>query len=765
MCGLAGIYAPGGLDRDAGEQLRRMTDTLRHRGPDDEGWWVDAEAGIALGFRRLAIIDLSPAGPPADVLGRRPLRRSPSTARSTTSPTCGASWRRRASAFRGHSDTEVLLEAIARWGVEPALARCVGHVRVRAVGPGRARRCTWCATGSARSRSTTAGMGGTLPVRVGAEGAARAPALARRDRPRRAGAATCGTATSRRRTRSTADIASCRPATILTVRAGRSRSRPDGRTGSAARWPRPGMRGPASRTPAEAVVGRARGAAAATPSAREMVADVPLGAFLSGGIDSSTVVALMQAQSTRPVRTFTIGFRGGEYDEAAHARAVAGHLGTDHTELYVTPGRGAGGRSRELPAIYDEPFADSSQIPTLLVSRLARRHVTVEPLGRRRRRAVRRLQPLLTGAAGSGASWRAFRDRSARRPRAWCTASRRAAWNARRAWALRCCRRGSIRRSFGAKLHKVGDLLERAGRATTSTSGRCRSGPTTTGWSSARRPPRDGGSPTAARWPRFGDRSRGRCTSTSDLPARRHPGEGGPGEHGGEPRGAGAAAGPRGRRVRLAGADGAEGRGRTGEGAAPPGARAARAAGADGAAEDGVRRAAGRLAARAAARMGGGAARAGAACGRTALLDPAEVRADVVRGTCTGRRTCSTRSGRCSCFRRGGADEEAGAGFACCERVECASPSSRRWCLYRIVTRRFGPGETDAFFLAFGALNVVIAPLYNAIGSTLVPRIVRRRNERVDELPALLVPPCLGWPSAVSSPRFSSRSLQETGFG
>jgi asparagine synthase (glutamine-hydrolysing) len=178
-----------------------------------------------------------------------------------------------------------------------------------------------------------------------------------------------------------------------------------------------------------------------------MQADVPLGAFLSGGFDSSTIVALMQAQSSRPVRTFTIGSRESGYDEAADARAVAAHLKTDHTELYVTP-KEAQDVVPLLPALYDEPFGDSSQIPTYLVSKLARQHVTVA----------------LSGDGGDelfGGYQRYFLGRQIWNTVGWIPRPLRGA----AAWGLRAIPRGfwSLmspgRPRLGEQVHKLGTVL------------------------------------------------------------------------------------------------------------------------------------------------------------------------------------------------------------------------------------------------------------------------------------------------------------------
>ncbi len=378
MCGIAGfIDTP--CDK-AEAELRAtvlgMADALRHRGPDDGGAWVDAAAGVALGHRRLAVIDLSPEGrqPMPSACGRyvivfngeiynfADLRRE----------LAGLGHR-----FRGHSDTEVMLAAISRWGVEPAVERFNGMFAF-ALWDRRERRLVL-----ARDRL------GEKPLYYGWTGgvflfgselkALRAHPAFRGEVDRDALALYLRHNYIPTPYAIYKGVFKLPPGTMLTV---------DPRNAGAVPEPKPywsaraaAERGVAEPYPwseaeaADELDGRLREAVRL-----RMVADVPLGAFLSGGIDSSTVVALMQAQSGRPVKTFSIGFREAGYDEAEHARAVARHLGTDHTELYVTPEEAMAVIPR-LPALYDEPFSDSSQIPTFLVSELARRHVTVSLSG------------------------------------------------------------------------------------------------------------------------------------------------------------------------------------------------------------------------------------------------------------------------------------------------------------------------------------------------------------------------------------------------
>jgi asparagine synthase (glutamine-hydrolysing) len=451
MCGLAGIFMPGGLDRDAGEQLRRMTDRLRHRGPDDEGWWMDAEAGIGLGSRRLAIIDLSPQGhqPMCSADGRFVIAYNGEIYNfaAVRAELAGAG-----QSFHGHSDTEVLVEAIARWGLAPALSRCAGMFAFALWD--RAERTLHLVRDRLGEKPLYyARMGGV--VLFGSElKALRAHPLWRGEIDRNAlslllrhGYITAPHTIFR-------DAFKLTPASVLTIKAGK----PDNHWSY---WDlravaEEGMRSPRDDA-VEAITEEFETLLRGTV-AREMVADVPLGAFLSGGIDSSTIVALMQAQSDRPVRTFTIGFRESQYDEAAHARNIARHLGTEHTELYVSPDE-ARATIPELPAVWDEPFADSSQIPTLLVARLARRHVTVSLSGdggdelfggydryhwggRLWRKLARIPRPVRLTAAG------VVRGIPVR------------AWNAAAALGAPLLPARYQAPSLGAKLHAVGDMLD-----------------------------------------------------------------------------------------------------------------------------------------------------------------------------------------------------------------------------------------------------------------------------------------------------------------
>jgi asparagine synthase (glutamine-hydrolysing) len=347
-----------------------MACTLVHRGPDDAGDYVDAPAGVALGFRRLAIVDLSPAGhqpmPSADgrfviafngeIYNYRDLR---------------AGLERDGVAFRGGSDTEVIVERMARRGVEATLPELWGMFAM-AVWDTR-ERALWLVRDRLGKKPLYYGRAGDGAWIFGSE------LKSLRAYP------SCPTAIDRDAIAALLRYA-CIPAPASIYRGiaklppGHfARLAPDGRAAVAPFW--------RARTVVEDAL-----AARRTPTddealaeceallrdavRRRMIADVPLGAFLSGGVDSTAIVALMQAESTRPVRTFSIGFTDPAYNEADTAAAVARHLRTDHTECYVTPGDAMAVVPR-LPALYDEPFADSSQIPTAIVSQMARRHVTV----------------------------------------------------------------------------------------------------------------------------------------------------------------------------------------------------------------------------------------------------------------------------------------------------------------------------------------------------------------------------------------------------
>jgi asparagine synthase (glutamine-hydrolysing) len=380
MCGLTGFWQPAGAPRAAMETLaRQMAERLAHRGPDDTGEWANEKAGVAFGHRRLSIVDLSREGhqPMFSASGRFVIAfngeiynfRDVRTALERD----GA-----APVWRGHSDTEVMLAAFERWGVEGALQRLVGMFAF----------ALWDARQwvlhLARDRL------GEKPLYYGfvardfvfgseLKALLAYPGFAPRI-DRRALAAYVQLACVPAPMSIYEGIYKLPPGCVLSLDANQlsARALPEPRAyWSLANAVERGAE-PFRGTPEEAadlLELRLREAVAG-----QMVADVPLGAFLSGGVDSSTVVALMQAQSDSPVRTFSIGFAEQDYDEARHAKRVASHLGTAHTELYVTP-QEALAVVPKLSQIYDEPFADSSQIPTFMVSQLARRHVTVSLSG------------------------------------------------------------------------------------------------------------------------------------------------------------------------------------------------------------------------------------------------------------------------------------------------------------------------------------------------------------------------------------------------
>ena len=387
MCGFAGFLIAGGEAPGSLEAVATgMALAIRHRGPDDAGAWADAQAGIAFGHRRLSIVDLSPAGhqPMASACGRymiafngeiyNHLELRAELRSTATEP-----------AWRGHSDTETLLAAFERWGVEATLQKTVGMFAI----------ALWDV--QERTLHLARDRFGEKPLYYGWVNGAfvfGSELKALRAYPGFANPVSrealalymrftyvpaphsiyqgiyklepgcllnvCG------QPEKMADFQPLRPPATLegiTLR----------RWWSLADVVEAGAKQPILDEQAALAALEDRLSEAVK---HQSLADVPLGAFLSGGVDSSAIVALMQRQATQPVKTFTIGFEEAGFDESPHARAVAQHLGTLHTELFVTAAEARDVIPR-LPAMYDEPFADSSQIPTHLVCHAARQHVTV----------------------------------------------------------------------------------------------------------------------------------------------------------------------------------------------------------------------------------------------------------------------------------------------------------------------------------------------------------------------------------------------------
>jgi asparagine synthase (glutamine-hydrolysing) len=371
MCGICG-FVEGHRPRpgsDCQALVEAMAETLFPRGPDGGGHWTDPAAGVALGHRRLAIIDVSDQGhqPMVSADGRVVVSFNGEIYNYRVLRAELESAGRR---FRGGSDTEVLVEALALWGAEATLRRLLG-IFAFAAWETRERRLTL-----ARDHL------GVKPLYWGRRGSGLmfgSELKALRALPGWEPEIDRGALTAFVRFGQVPGplsiyrgVHQLPPGTLLTWDAASGpRQR---RFYDLSAVARAGLAQPLD-LPEDEAADRLE-ALLDQVIAGQMIADVPLGAFLSGGIDSSTVVALMQRRADRPVRTFCIGFRHGDYDEAEHAAAVARHLGTEHTELYVGEPDLLDLVPR-LAEVYDEPFADASQLPTLLVCALARRQVTV----------------------------------------------------------------------------------------------------------------------------------------------------------------------------------------------------------------------------------------------------------------------------------------------------------------------------------------------------------------------------------------------------
>lgn len=378
MCGIAGIIDLN--EPNLAERAVLMSNCLRHRGPDDSGVWADQQVGVTLAHRRLSILDLSPEGrqPMFSPCGRYVITYNgeiynwPEIRLQLEKSSVRIDW-------RGHSDTEVLLAAISCWGLETTLQRLVGMFAF----------ALWDRKN--QTLNLVRDRLGEKPLYYGCLGDAflfgsELKALAAH--PKWRGELDLEALTAFFRygyipnpLSIFKNVFKLPPGCLLAIY---PKKRIDvAELKPACYWSNEkasklGAMNPFQGSDREAV--DVLDHLLSSTIKQQMVADVPLGAFLSGGIDSSTVVALMQEQSSRAVRTFTIGFSSPDYDESNHARKVARHLGTDHTELIATH-EDALEIIPKIPTLFDEPFADASQIPTFLVSRLTRQHVSVSLSG------------------------------------------------------------------------------------------------------------------------------------------------------------------------------------------------------------------------------------------------------------------------------------------------------------------------------------------------------------------------------------------------
>ena len=374
MCGFAGIFAPHAPPGH--EDIVRLGGTLRHRGPDDAGVYLDPEAGLGFAHRRLAILDLSPLGhqPMVSASGRYVIayngeiynHQSIRDALRKHAPDMG---------FRGESDTETLLAAIDLWGVERTLAQLNGMFAFALWDRYERRLCL------ARDRM------GEKPLYVGWVGGVLVfaselkPILSyfSTEQDDEAMGLMLGLGYVPAPRSIIRGVFKLPPAHYLWLKlgdSGKAMSLDEFRTEVHCYWDSAERASVALAADGQFQWTEQLDRLLKDAVSSRMLADVPLGACLSGGIDSSLVVALMQAQSMHPVKTYTIGFEEAAYDESCHAKNIADHLGTDHTEI-ILPAADAQALIPELPRVYDEPFADSSQLPTLLLSRALRRHVTV----------------------------------------------------------------------------------------------------------------------------------------------------------------------------------------------------------------------------------------------------------------------------------------------------------------------------------------------------------------------------------------------------